>query len=113
MKTERTVSVSKEKRWKKIIEIMKKTKDLDVDSILIVPKEKWNPSILSKKRTELLIVIENKKPKSETELAKLVKRKRENVVSDLRVLEHYGLVNIKREGKKRVPYLKKTEIMIV
>jgi len=100
-----------DKKWKKIGEIMKNTKELDVDNILIVPIEDWNPSILSRKRKEIIRVLKERKVKSEMELAKILKRERPNVLKDLRLLEHYGLVKTVRKGNRVVPQNVKSMII--
>ena len=100
------------RNWKKILETIESTKDTNLEKTLIVPLEQWNPSILSRKRKELLIAIRNHEVKSEEDLARIVKRKRPNVVNDLKLLEHYGLLKRVRVGKRVVPKLEKTEIII-
>ncbi len=100
------------RNWKKILKSIESTKDTNLEKTLIVPLEQWNPSILSKKRKELLIAIKNHNVRSEDELARIVGRKRPNVVNDLKLLEHYGLLKRVRVGKRVVPKLEKTEIII-
>jgi predicted transcriptional regulator len=100
------------RNWKKILETIESTKETNFDKTLIVPLEQWNPSILSRKRKELIIAIKNHNVKSEDDLAKIVGRKRPNVVNDLKLLEHYGLLKRVRIGKRVVPKLEKTEIII-
>ncbi len=102
----------KKRKWKNILEIIESTKGTNLDKTLVVPLEQWNPSILSQKRKELLIAIKNHDIKSEGELAKIVKRKRPNVVNDLKLLEHYGLLKRVRVGKRVIPKIEKTEIII-
>jgi predicted transcriptional regulator len=100
------------RNWKKILETIENSKDTNLEKTLIVPLEQWNPSILSRRRKELLIAIKNHKVKSEDDLARIVGRKRPNVVNDLKLLEHYGLLKRVRVGKRVVPKLEKTEIII-
>jgi predicted transcriptional regulator len=101
-----------EKKWDRIIEIIENTKGSDFEGTLIVPLEEWNPSILSRKRIELLRVLKERNVKSEDDLAKILKRKRPNVVNDLKLLEHYGLLKRVRVGKRVIPKIEKTEIII-
>ena len=103
---------NRRRKWNNILKIIESTKDTNLDKTLIVPLEQWNPSILSEKRKELLIAIRNHNVKSEEELARVVKRKRPNVVNDLKLLEHYGLLKRVRVGKRVVPKIEKTEIII-
>jgi len=100
------------KNWDAIIKEMKK-KRTGTENVLIVELKDFNPTILSEKRKELLNVIKTKKIKSETQLAQLVKRQRENVVADLKLLEHYGLIERKRIGNKVVPKDINTNIVIL
>jgi predicted transcriptional regulator len=58
-------------------------------------------SILTRERIKLLRTIKEKKPASITELAKAVGRDRRNVVSDLRYLEGFGLVEVEAKKKKK------------
>ena len=102
----------KKRKWNNIIEIIESTKGTNLDKTLVVPLEQWNPSILSRKRKELLIAIKNHDIKSEEELARIVKRKRPNVVNDLKLLEHYGLLKRVRVGRRVIPKIEKTDIII-
>jgi len=99
--------------WDKIEKIMESSKNQKDTHTLIVTLEDWNPSVLSPKRKELLEIIRKRKIESETQLAKIVNRKRPNVVADLKLLEHYGLVKLVREGKKIIPKPEKTQIIII
>jgi len=103
----------KKSDWTEIKKAIESTKNLDVDNVLIVPLRDWNPAILTPKRKELFLVIREKHPESETALTKIVHRKRENVVSDLKILEHYGLIERKRKGKCVIPVATKTQIMLL
>jgi predicted transcriptional regulator len=102
----------RKRKWNEILKIIEGTKDSNLDNTLIVSLEQWNPSILSKKRKELLLAIKNHDIKSEEELARILKRKRPNVVNDLKLLEHYGLLKRVRVGRRVVPRIEKTEIII-
>ena len=52
------------------------------------------------KRIELLQVIRHKHPKSVYELAKLTNREIKSVVTDIKILEKYGLIDTKRLAVK-------------
>jgi predicted transcriptional regulator len=78
-----------------------------------VPRTNWNPTVLTTARNNLLTVIEEKKPTSITELAKYLNRKRENVYSDLKILEHYGLVKLEKDGNNTVPSRTAYEIRLI
>ena len=92
-----------DKKWIRMGEILKNTKEFEVKNVLIVPMEDWNPSILSKKRKEILNVLKSKRVNSEMELASVLNRKRPNVLKDLKMLEHYGLVRMVKKGNRMIP----------
>ena len=99
-------------KWKKIMSIIEATKDSDAERVLIVSLEDWNPSILSEKRKQLLLMLKSQNIESETDLAEKIGRKRPNVVADLKLLEHYGLIKRVREGRRIVPKIVKSQIVI-
>jgi len=90
-------------KWNRMGGIIKNTKEFKVENVIIVPLEDWNPSILSKKRKEILNVLKSKRVHSEMELAKVLNRKRPNVLKDLKILEHYGLIRMVKQGNRVVP----------
>lgn len=73
--------------------------------------EDWNPSVLTRKRQEILSALKTNKFNSEMELAIALKRKRPNVVKDLQLLEHYGLIKTTRKGNRVIPKI--VESMII
>ncbi len=99
-------------RWKEVQKIIESTKDSDFKRTLIVPLKDWNPSILSKKRKRLLLMLKEREAESETHLAKLLGRKRPNVVADLKLLEHYGLIERIKRGQRTIPRAIKNLIII-
>ncbi len=101
-----------EEKWGKIKKIIESTRDSDFERILVVPLEEWNPSILSEERKRLLLTLKGGKIESETDLAKQLGRKRPNVMVDLKLLEHYGLIERIREGRRTVPKIVKNQIVI-
>lgn len=68
---------------------------LSVESISDIQK------ILTPKRIEVLAVIKDRKPGSIYELAKMLKRKQENVLADVNFLKDIGLIEIKKDKKGR------------
>ena len=98
--------------WDIVIKEIKK-KRTDVENVLFVKMEDLNPTIFSKKRREILKILKKRKIKSETHLAEILGRQRENVVADLKLLEYYGLVERKRTGNKVIPRATKTDIVIM
>lgn len=83
-----------------------------MERILIVSLEDWNPSILSEKRKKLILMLRKGDVKSETDLARRLGRKRPNVVSDLNLLEHYGLIERTKQGQRVIPRVVKSQIVI-
>jgi len=63
--------------------------------------------VLTLARTELLRTILNEKPQTVGELTKMLKRPRESVSRDLKVLENYGLLSFKRSGRQKKPRVEK------
>lgn len=53
--------------------------------------------ILTGERLKILSIIRHKNPKSVYELAKMLKRDRSNVITDLDILQNLGLVDFKEE----------------
>lgn len=68
------------------------------------------------RRIELLQVIKHKKPESVYELAKLTDREIKSVVTDLTILDKYGLIDIKRiavkGGHKVMPIFDYDKLMV-
>ena len=57
--------------------------------------------LLSNEKARILFTIRSKAPESIYELAKLLGRDFKSVRQDIRILQKFGLVNLKGEGKKR------------
>lgn len=66
--------------------------------------------ILTPARTELLRVIIQKKPQTVGDLVKDVKRPKESVSRDLKILESYGLISSTKFGRERRPRVEKDVI---
>ena len=58
--------------------------------------------ILTKERIRMLRIIHSEKPKSISELAKLLNRDRRNVLADLNYLEGFGLVEIEEIEREKI-----------
>ena len=58
--------------------------------------------ILTKERIRMLRIIHSEKPKSISDLAKLLNRDRRNVLADLNYLEGFGLVEIEEIEKEKI-----------
>lgn len=68
--------------------------------------------IFTKKRLQLIRTIQSKKVLSLSELAKLTKRELSAVDRDLRILESFGVVELRKEGRVIKPLIKK-ELLVV
>ena len=68
--------------------------------------------ILTLARTEMLRAILNEKPETVGELARMLKRPRESVSRDLKILESYGLLSFKRSGREKRPKVEKDIIAV-
>lgn len=79
----------------------------------------WFPSmatmaaVLSEDNQTLLRLIRDKQPKSLTELAKLTGRQVPNLSRTLRMMEGYGLVELKKNVREIEPIALATEFMIL
>lgn len=68
--------------------------------------------IFTKKRIELIRTIKQKNPKTIKELAKIVKRLLPAVDRDIKMLEGYGIVSLRRNKKGVQPIVKKEAIVL-
>ena len=68
--------------------------------------------IFTKKRLELIRLIQSKKPKNTTGLSKLAKRRLSAVIRDLELLERNNVITLEKKGKNIIPIVSK-EILIL
>jgi len=68
--------------------------------------------ILTEKRLELIDAIKEHPKENIDSLSKILKRKREAISRDLRILQSMGIVNIKTIGKNRIPFIQKQYIVV-
>ena len=69
---------------------------------IVLSKYEDLTKILTKERIRMLRIIHSEKPKSISELAKLLNRDRRNVLADLNYLEGFGLVEIEETEKEKI-----------
>ena len=69
---------------------------------LVLNKYEDLTKILTKDRIRMLRIIHSEKPKSISELAKLLNRDRRNVLADLNYLEGFGLVEIEEIEREKI-----------
>lgn len=68
--------------------------------------------ILTPGRLELIKTIRKRKPENITELCRLVKRSKESVSRDLKVLENYGILDMIEQGRTKKPVQIKEALMV-
>ena len=68
--------------------------------------------VLSDQNRSLLRMIADKKPESLTELANVVGRQPSNLSRTLKMMEHYGFVELIKQKKSVKPIVKATEFEI-
>ncbi len=69
---------------------------------IVLSKYEDLTKILTKERIRMLRIIHSEKPKSISELAKLLNRDRRNVLADLNYLEGFGLVEIEEIEREKI-----------
>jgi len=68
--------------------------------------------ILTEKRLELIDAIKEHPKENIDSLSKILKRKREAISRDLRILQSMGIVKMKTIGKNRIPFIQKQYIVV-
>jgi predicted transcriptional regulator len=68
--------------------------------------------ILSNENQELLKIIDEKHPKSLTELESLTGRKKSNLSRTLKTLERYGIVELHKEKNNLIPTVQTTDFRV-
>jgi len=83
-------------------------------TILSFPSFEILGKIITGNRLELLSTIRLHHPKSIQDLARIVKRNFKNVYTDVKLLEEYGLIDLKTNGPRKaaLPVSKFTEFLI-
>ncbi|MFH1637356.1 MAG: hypothetical protein ABIB71_02950 [Candidatus Woesearchaeota archaeon] len=82
------------------------------NNALIFPDANVLSEVFTKKRLELISLIESAKPRSIQMLADLSGRKKEAVHRDLKLLEGHEIVELSKTGRKVVPRIKKVAIYV-
>ncbi len=68
--------------------------------------------ILSSENQDLLKMIIEQKPKSLTQLEQISSRKKSNLSRTLKTLENYGVVELRKERGRVVPFVKATDFKV-
>jgi len=101
-----------EKLMHDIVENPRMLESLPDNMIFLDPSSTIWTRCFTPKRMELLKIIHKKNPRSVTELAKLTNREVENVYRDLKELQKYELVELKKHGNHSEPKVTKAAIVI-
>jgi len=68
--------------------------------------------ILTEKRLELIDAIKQNPENNIDSLSKILKRKREAISRDVKILHSMGILNVKRIGKNKIPIIQKQYIIV-
>ena len=105
-----------DERWNGIMAYMNKVlenPDKYPNKGLIMPlSDEEMTHLFTKKRLELVRLIQNKKPNNVTKLSELASRKISAVMRDLMLLEKFSIVKLEKKGKNVKPKVT-TEILIL
>lgn len=82
------------------------------EGLLLSLSDKEMTQIFTKKRLELVRLIQTKKPKNATKLSELTRRRLSAVLRDLELLEKFHIVELEKKGKNIVPKVTK-EVLIL
>ena len=87
--------------------------DLAPDRLLVIDMGKDTfEKILSSSRLEMIKAINNSKPKSVGELAKMLERPVESVSRDLKIPSNYGILELIQVGKMKKPVIEKDMLLV-
>jgi len=82
------------------------------DNMIFVQDYEILRKILTEKRLELIRAIKVNPNKNIDALAEILHRKREAVSRDLGILKEMGIIELKRKGKSRIPFVQKHYIIV-
>jgi len=97
--------------WLRVINegIINDTIDIPDNAILTLPE---STSIFTRRRLELIEIIKQKQPQSVQELARITKRAKQAVTRDLKILERFEIVKLKKRGRISLPLVER-EIVVL
>lgn len=81
------------------------------DDVLVFLDPESVVDIFTKKRLQLIRLIKENNPKSVQELADVAKRQKQAVDRDLKLLEKYEIIELKKLGRVAVPIVKRKLLM--
>jgi predicted transcriptional regulator len=100
------------KRWAKALS--GKLAPKSNEEVIVVSSWDQLGQVFSSQRLQILSVIPDLKPKSISELARVLKRDFKNVYNDVRLLADLGLITLKEEGRRKtlVPIAKFNDLSL-
>ncbi|MFH1396657.1 MAG: hypothetical protein ABIG93_04630 [archaeon] len=110
MKTKKELKRKAESIKNLIRGVVDETIDLP-DNALVFLDSKEVIDIFTRKRLELISVITKRKPKSIQQLADFTSRQKQAVDRDLKILEKYGVIELKKIGRTAIPIVKRKILM--
>jgi predicted transcriptional regulator len=103
-------------KWRSVKEYLSKAWDnpsaYPDEALLLSLSQEEISSAFTKKRLELVKIIQEKKPATVTELSRLAGRKLTAVLRDLYLLEKFQIVKMEKKGKNIAPQIAKSVIII-
>ncbi len=73
--------------------------------------DEWR-KIFTKERLKIISTLKNANPVSESKLAEILGRKRENVMYDIKILKHLGVVRTEKEDNRVIVRVNKDMVII-
>ncbi len=111
MKIEKKELEKKAQSINNLIEgVVNGTIELPNDALVFLDSESV-VDVFTKKRLQLIRLINENSPKSIQELANIAKRKKQAVDRDLKLLEKYEIVELDRVGRNSIPIIRRKLLM--
>ncbi len=90
-----TIRLSKKHGFMAFLKLGKQKNDIELTEV------KKLRQLLSNEKAKILHTIKESKPKSIYDLAKILKRDFKSVRQDLKLLEHFGMIKLQKQGKRK------------
>jgi len=111
MKIEKKELEKKAQSINNLIEgVVNETIELPNDALVFLDSESV-VNIFTKKRLQLIRLINEHSPKSVQELANIAQRQKQAVDRDLKLLEQYEIIELERVGRNSIPIVKRKLLM--
>lgn len=96
-----------------IKDVIKNPKSYPDKMVVLTLDENEISKIMTPKRLEIIKTLKEREFESITDLADHLKRDRRAVVRDLNILESYKIVDYKKRGRVKIPYLVKDLVLFM